>query len=139
MSVQHNSFRRQAKAVPAGLSRWLLLCRFDFQQKNWGLPSCEIRGDFNCLLAAEPAALAAAILQTLSDFSDPSLGGASPAKTANRRIIRRHALRQPPGKNKNTNQQRSRVKLQPGFQTKGEATRVVDLLHRPRGNPATMT
>ena len=139
MSVQQNQVRGQTLAVPAGLNRLLLLCRFDFQQKNWGLPSCEIRGDFNGLLAAEPAALAAAILQTLSDFSDPSLGGASPAKTATRRIIRRHALRQPSGKTKPKNQQKNRVKLQPGFQTKGEATRVVDLLHRPRGNPATIT
>jgi len=137
MSVQQNQVRGQTLAIPAGLNRLLLLCRFDFQQKNWGLPSCEIRSDFNGLLAAEPAALASAISQTLSDFSDPSLGGANPAKTATRRIISRHAFRRPLGIRKQRKQQRT--KLQPGFQTKGEATRVVDLLHHPRGNPATIT
>jgi len=137
MSVQQNQVRGQTLAIPAGLNRLLLLCRFDFRQKSWGLPSCEIRGDFNCLLAADPAALASAISQTISDFSDPSLGGANPAKTATRRIISRPALWRPLGKTKQPNQQKIRRNLQPGFQTKGEAARAVDLLHRPRCNPAT--
>jgi hypothetical protein len=136
MSVQPNPVRRQAKAVPAGLSRWLLLCRFDFRQKSWELPTREILGDTNFLFPADSAALASTISQTHSDFSDPSLGGNKPAKVATRRIVSRHALRRPLGIKKQRKQQRT--KLQPEFQTKGEATRVVDLLHRPRCNPATI-
>ena len=138
MSVQPNPVRRQAKAVPAGLSRWLLLCRFDFRQKSWELPTREILGDTNFLFPADSAALASTISQTLSGFSDPSLGGATPEKTATCRIVSRHAIRQLLGKTKQPNKQRIRLRLQQAFQTKGDATRVVDLLHRPRCNPATI-
>jgi hypothetical protein len=138
MSVQPNPVRRQSLAVPAGLNRLLLLCRFDFRQKSWSLPACEIRGDYNSMFPADAAALASAISQTLSGFSDPSLGGATPEKTATRRIVSRHAIRQLLGKTKQPNKQRIRLRLQQAFQTKADATRVVDLLHRPRCNPATI-
>jgi hypothetical protein len=69
------------------LNRLLLLCRFDFRQRNWSLPAWEIPRDANAVFPAHSAALAAAIYQNLSDFPDPSLNGASSSKSAARRSL----------------------------------------------------
>jgi hypothetical protein len=93
MSVLQNPVRHQPFARPANLNRWLLLCRFDFQQRSWGLPAWEVRRDSHAIVPAHSAALASAVSKNLSDFSDPSRGGTKPSKIAIRRIGIRHALR----------------------------------------------
>jgi hypothetical protein len=58
-----NPGQTQPPAVPEGLNRLLLLCRFDFRQKLWALPAQEFRRDADSIFPAHPAALASAISQ----------------------------------------------------------------------------
>jgi len=96
----------QPLAVPAGLNCLLLLCRFNFRQKSWERPTGEPLRDAHSIFLAHPAALASAISQNSSDFSDPSLGGANPAKSATRRIGIRHPFPRPLGKTKPTKKEK---------------------------------
>ena len=93
MSVLQHPVQPRSFAVPASLNRLLLLCRFDFRQRNWNLPLWEIHRDSNCVFPAQSAALASAISKNLSDFFDPSSKGVNPSKSANNRIVIRHSLR----------------------------------------------
>jgi hypothetical protein len=61
MSNFQNPVPSQPLAVPAGLNRLLLLCRFDFRQKSWALPTGEFRRDSDSIFLAHSAALASAI------------------------------------------------------------------------------
>jgi hypothetical protein len=81
-----NPVQSQPFAVPAGLTRLLLLCRFYFRQKSWGLPVWEIRRGRDSKFSAEAAALASAVSNAIFDFSAPSLGRAASSKTARRRV-----------------------------------------------------
>jgi hypothetical protein len=65
MSVQQNPATRQSFAVPANLNRLLLLCRFDFRQKTWGLPALENRRDCDFIFPANSAALTSAVGKSL--------------------------------------------------------------------------
>jgi hypothetical protein len=78
-----NPVQSQPFAVPARLNRLLLFCRFDFQQKSWGLPAWEIRRERDSQFSADAATLASAVSKTISGFSDPSLGGAKPPEDRN--------------------------------------------------------
>jgi hypothetical protein len=95
-----NPVQSQPFAVPAGLSRLLLLCRFDFRQKSWGLPAWEVRRDRDFEFSADAEALASAVSKITFDFSDPSSGGANPSKPVVRRIHHRHLSRRTLGKTK---------------------------------------
>jgi len=46
----------------------------DFRQKSWEFPAGEFRRDSNSIFPAHPAALALAVFQNPSSFSDPSGG-----------------------------------------------------------------
>jgi hypothetical protein len=98
MSNFHNPVQMQPLAVPAGLGRLLLLCRFDFRQKRWVLPAWEIPRDRDSRFFADAEILASLISQNPTDFSDPSLGGATPSKSATRRIGIRHSIQRTLGK-----------------------------------------
>ncbi len=93
MSIPQNSVRRQGFTVPPGLNRLLLLRRFDFRQKTWGLPAPGIRSGCESISHADSTALASLISKNLPEFSDPSLGGANPSKRSGRRIAIRQSLR----------------------------------------------
>jgi hypothetical protein len=97
-----NPVSSQPFAVPAGLSRLLLLCRFDYRQKSWELPAWEVRRDRDSKFSADAKILASAVSKIIFDFSDPSLGGANPSQTAQRRIKIRRSLRRSLGKTKTT-------------------------------------
>jgi len=64
MSVLKMSRRSPGSQVD--LSRLLLQCRFDFQQKIWGLPVAEPYRAGEFLAPADSAALAAVIVSRLS-------------------------------------------------------------------------
>jgi hypothetical protein len=102
MSALQNPIRSQSVAVPAGLSRLLLVCRFDLQQRSWGLPAWGVRRDSHSIFPSDLAELASAISKNSSDFSDPSLGGAKPSKAAARRTGIRHFSRRLLGDNQTT-------------------------------------
>jgi hypothetical protein len=78
MSAVHNPVQHEPLAVQASLNRLNLLYRFDLRQRTWVLQALEIRSGKNSLVPAGLAALASAIVKNISDFSDPSLGGANP-------------------------------------------------------------
>jgi hypothetical protein len=99
-----NPVQSQPFAVPARLNRLLLFCRFDFRQKSWRFPAWEICRDRDSKISADAAALASAVFKTISDFSDPSLGGAKPPKTETRRIGIRYSNH--PSLGKPNNQQK---------------------------------
>jgi hypothetical protein len=102
MSVLQYPVPPRSFAVPARLSRLLLLCRFDFRQRNWSLPSWETHHDFAPVSPAHSAAQTAALFKHPSDFSDPALGGSNPSKAFARRFHHRHLPRWSLGKNKTT-------------------------------------
>jgi hypothetical protein len=101
-----NPIQSQPFVVATGLSRLLLLCRFDFRQKSWGLPAEEVCRDSNSVYSAHAAALAAAIAQTFSEFSDPSRGGANASKGASGRMGIRRFSRRPLGAIKPLNERK---------------------------------
>jgi len=92
MPVLENPVRHRPFAVPAGLNRLLLLCRFDFRQRRWSLPTWGIHSDSHFIGSADPAALASAVSKATVDFSDPSQGGPTTSKIANRRISTRRSV-----------------------------------------------
>jgi len=104
MSAVHNQVQRKPLAVQASLIRLRLLCRFDFRQKIWVLQPLEFRRDRESIFPADSTALASAISK--NHFSDPSLGGANPSKSAARRIRIPHFLRRSSGKTKTTTKEK---------------------------------
>jgi hypothetical protein len=85
----------------APLSRLLLQCRYDFQNRIWNLPASQAGFDDRLSFSNSQSALLPLLNVVISEFSDPSLGGASPAKSATRRIGIRHSLRRSLGTTKN--------------------------------------
>ena len=69
MSITWNPTRSRLFGAQTDLKRLLLLCRFDFRQKTWGLPAVEIRRDLSSDLSADSFALAAAIGKKHPEFS----------------------------------------------------------------------
>jgi hypothetical protein len=103
MSNLHASLQPDPLAAQSSLNRLHLLYQFDLRQRTWVLQALEIRSGKNSLVPAGLAALASALAKNISDFSDPSVGGNKPSKTATRRIGIRHSLRRSLGKTKNEN------------------------------------
>jgi hypothetical protein len=103
MSVLPNPVQSQSFIGQACLNRSLLFCRFDFRQKTWGLPPLEIYldRDRDAVFPNDSTVPPSAISKMPSDFSDPSLGGAKPPKTATRRIGIRHSHHRSLGKPNN--------------------------------------
>ena len=112
MSVLQNPVRHQPTVVSAKLTRWLLLCRFDFQQKVWGLPASEIHRDQPFVSPADAAAAVSVIIQNFPGYS------------ASSELESRHSSRRPFQKKSNRLQVLA-------FQTKGVATRAAELLRCP--------
>ena len=106
MSFFRNPVRRQTLPVQPGLSRLLLLGRFDLWHKAWSLPSPDIYRDPAAGIPggfpAGSAALVAVISRQHSDFSDPAMGCANPSKAAHRRMTIRRYHRRFLGKTKTT-------------------------------------
>jgi hypothetical protein len=69
-----------------------LLCRFDFRLKTWALAVVHFRRDSDSLFPANSAALAFVLSQKISDFSDPTMGGAKPSKTSTNELKSGHNL-----------------------------------------------
>jgi len=86
MSLKQNPVQCQPIALAENLIHLLLLCRFDFWQKIWGLPVLEIRRDDDPVFFADSASLASAISESPSKLSNPSQGGTKPSKVAIGRI-----------------------------------------------------
>jgi hypothetical protein len=84
----------------APLSRLLLQCRFDFQNKLWNLPAPPAGPADRLTFSSNQAALLPLLNVVSANFSDPSLGGANPSKSVVRRINRRHLRRRALGKTK---------------------------------------
>jgi hypothetical protein len=105
MSAPQNAVCRQVFAVPECLNRSLLLCRFDFRQKSWGLTPLEVYldRDRDSIFPFDSTALASAIFKNISDFSDPSLGGANPQNPQSVGLESARHSAGPLGKNKKTN------------------------------------
>jgi hypothetical protein len=102
MSVLRNPVKRQSFAAPADLNRLLLLYWFDFRQNGRELPALKIRRVRDSILSADPAALTSAASKTIFYFSDSSLRGAKPLKTADRRMGVRRSRKRPFGGNQKT-------------------------------------
>ena len=82
MSFFRKTVCRRKLPAHAALSRLLLDCRFDLQQKAWSLPSPDIRRDTAATLPAVVAALAFVICHELSGFSYPALVDDNSSKTS---------------------------------------------------------
>jgi len=70
----------------AQLSRLLLPCHYDFQNRIWNLPASQVGLNERLTISNDQAALLPLLNVVITGFSDPSLGGASPSKSASRRI-----------------------------------------------------
>jgi hypothetical protein len=91
----------------AQLSRSLLQCRYDFQNKIWNLPTSQAGLNDRLNFSNSQAALLPLLNVVIAEFSDPSLGGAKPPKTATRRIGVRHSNHQSLGKPNNQQKRRN--------------------------------
>ncbi len=98
MPALRNTVRPPLPNAP--LSRLLLQCRFDFQNKLWNLPAPPAGLADRLTFSNSQASLLPLLNVVIAEFSDPSLGGANPSKPATRRIHRRHLLRRAWGKTK---------------------------------------
>ena len=96
-----NPVQRVSPEAQTGLMRLLLECRFDFQNKIWGLPASRASLDDKASFSNARDALLPLLNVVIAEFSDPSLGGANPSKSVTRRIGIRHSLRRSLGTTKN--------------------------------------
>jgi hypothetical protein len=104
MSVLQNPVQRVSPAAQTGLSRLLLQCRYDFQNKIWNLPVSQDGLDDRLSFSNTREALLPLLNVVIAEFSDPSLGGANPSKSASCRIGIRRSLQRSLGKIKKTKQ-----------------------------------
>jgi hypothetical protein len=74
--------------------------RFDFQNKIWRLPAAKATLDNKRSFSNARDSLLPLLNVVIAEFSDPSLGGANPSKSATRRIGIRHSLRRSLGTTK---------------------------------------
>lgn len=86
MSVLQNPVRHQPFAAIARLARLRLLCRFDFQQKTWSLPTFDNPQDAEAALAIFARGFLPASFSSANNFSDPARGGITPIKLASGRV-----------------------------------------------------
>jgi hypothetical protein len=100
MSDLRNPVQPVSPAAQAGLMRLLLECRFDFQNKIWRLPAAKATLDNKRSFSNARDSLLPLLNVVIAEFSDPSLGGANPSKSATRRIGIRHSLRRSLGTTK---------------------------------------
>ena len=126
MSVLQKNFRLPASAISAGVNRWLLLCRFDFHQKTWGLPAWEIHRGWDHIFPNDAGELVSAVAQRFLNYSPLY------------RTVKPPCNQQPAGRTSGahgpnlwTKLKPEPRKLNPAFQSKGVGVRVADLLRRP--------
>jgi hypothetical protein len=108
MSVLRNPVHRISPAEQADRVRLLLQCRYDFQHKIWNLPASQAGLNDRLSFSNNQTSLLPLLNVVIAQFSDPSLGGANPSKSATRRIVIRHSLQRSSGKTKNQNQKRNK-------------------------------
>jgi hypothetical protein len=99
-----NPVQRVSPAAQTGLTRLLLQCRYDFQNRIWNLPASQAGLNDRLSFSNSRAALLPLLNVVIAEFSDPSLGGANPSKSATRRIGIRHSLQRSLGKIKKPKQ-----------------------------------
>jgi hypothetical protein len=93
MSISRNSVQSESIVPQLGLSRLLLLCRFDYRQKAWNLPAFALRRDRSSNLLADSAALASTVSKIFRGFHDTESLSRSALKTSTRRLGSRQTYR----------------------------------------------
>src|ERR1700735_3289907 len=93
MSISRNSVRSGSVVPQVGLSRLLLLCRFDYRQKVWNLSVFGLRRDLSSNFIADSAALASTVSKIFRGFHD--VENLSTSKFTNRQLELRQTYRRP--------------------------------------------
>ena len=107
MSVLQNPVQHVLPETQTRLPRLLLQCRYDFQNNIWNLPAPQARLGDRLSFANSQAALLPLLTAVIAQFSDPSLGGANPSKSASRRMGIRHSSQRSLGKTKTTKERKN--------------------------------